>query len=314
MLIPYAQVETYGTATIPNQNIGTLNNHGIEADLTYQNRAGQFTYSIGANASFIKNKVTYLYGDQKNYIGSAIYGRQLLETSRTYEGQPISSFYGYKTNGLYQNQKEIDSDPGIANDDKSNIQPGDVRFVDQNGNGIINDEDRVYLGNPNPKAVFGLNGSAGFKHFDLSFSFAGVSGVSLYNADRVAGLDATGVFNWYKDQLNRWHGEGTSNSIPRLTRRNLNNNYRSSDLWIEDGSYLALKNITLGYTFSNLHLSDTKLPDARIYVSCYNAFYITGYSGFTPELGYTDGNKQRGVDVAQYPSARTFTVGASINF
>ena len=314
MLIPYSEVETYGTATIPNQNIGTLNNHGIEADVTYQNRAGQFTYSIGANASFIKNKVTYLYGDQKNYISSTLYGRQSLETSRTYEGQPIASFYGYKTNGLYQNQKEIDSDPNTANDDKSKIQPGDVRFVDQNEDGIINDEDRVYLGNPNPKVVFGLNGNAGFKHFDLSFSFAGVSGVSLYNADRVAGLDATGVFNWYNDQLNRWHGEGTSNSIPRLTRRNSNNNYRSSDLWVEDGSYIALKNITLGYTFSNLQVANTKLPNARIYVSCFNAFYLTKYTGFTPELGYTDGNKQRGVDVAQYPSARTLTIGASLNF
>ncbi|WP_207632495.1 SusC/RagA family TonB-linked outer membrane protein [Foetidibacter luteolus] len=315
MLIPYSIVETYGIAGIPNQNIGTLNNKGIEAELNYQNRVGEFTYSIGANASFIKNKVTLLYGDEKNYIGSAIYGRQLLETSRTYEGQPISSFYGFKTNGLYQNQKEIDDDANIANDgNKANIKPGDVRFVDQNGDGVINDQDRVYLGNPNPKVVYGINGSAGFKHFDLSFSFAGVSGVSLYNADRVAGLDATGVFNWYEEQLNRWHGEGTSNTVPRLTRRNPNNNYRSSDMWIEDGSYLALKNITLGYTFSNLKVSGFQLPQARIYVSCFNAFYLTGYNGFTPELGYTDGNRQRGVDVAQYPSARTFTVGASLNF
>jgi len=314
MLIPYALTETYGIATIPNQNIGTMNNHGIEAELNYKNNAGKFTYSIGANASFIKNKVTYLYGDKNTYIGSVIYGRQSLETSRTYEGQPISSYYGYKTAGLYQTQKDIDDDPNIAHDDKTNIKPGDVRFLDQNGDGIIDDQDRVYLGNPNPKAVWGLNGNAGYNNFDLSFSFAGVSGVSLYNADRVAGLDATGVFNWYADQLNRWHGEGTSNSVPRLTRENLHNNYRSSDLWIEDGSYIALKYVTLGYTFNQLHAGATKLPDIRVYVSCYNAFYITNYTGFTPELGYTDGNKQRGVDVAQYPSARTFTFGASINF
>ena len=156
--------------------------------------------------------------------------------------------------------------------------------------------------------------NAAFKHFDLSFSFAGVSGVSLYNADRVAGLDATGVFNWYEDQLNRWHGEGTSNDVPRLTRRNLNNNYRSSDKWVEDGSYLALKNITLGYTTPDIRINADNAIHARVYVSCYNAFYITNYTGFTPELGYTDGNRQRGVDVAQYPSARTFTIGASINF
>jgi len=314
MLIPFALTETYGIAGIPNQNIGTLNNHGIEIDLNYRGRAGDLTYSIGANASFIKNKVTYLFGNKNAYINSALYGRQSLETSRTYEGQPIASFYGFKTAGLYQNQKEIDSDPNIAHDDRSNIKPGDVRFVDQNGDGIIDDKDRVYLGNPNPKVVYGINGNLAYKGFDFSFSFAGVGGVSLYNADKVAGLDATGVFNWYSDQLNRWHGEGTSNTVPRLSKLNNHNNYRSSDLWIENGSYLALKNITLGYTLSKLKAGSFAIPDVRVYVSCYNAFYITKYSGFTPELGYTDGNRQLGVDVAQYPSARVFTFGASINF
>ena len=315
MLIPFPIVGTYGTAAIPRQNIGTLNNHGIEAELTYRSTTSRdFTYSIGVNASFIRNEVTKLYGDNKTYIGSIIYGRQLLETSRTYEGQPLASFYGFKTDGLYQNQKEIDDDPNTANDDKSLITPGDVKFVDQNGDGKIDENDRVYLGNANPKMVYGINGSVGFKGFDLSFSFAGVSGVSLYNADRVAGLDATSVFNWYADQKNRWTGEGTSNTVPRLSSLNLHNNYRSSDLWVEDGSYLALKNVSLGYSFSGLHIKDTKLPDARVYVSCYNAFYITKYTGFTPELGYTDGNYQRGVDVAQYPMTRTFSVGASVNF
>lgn len=322
MLIPFALTETYGTAGIPDQNIGTLNNRGFEAEATYRGSVGnKFTYSIGANASFIKNKVTYLFGNKGAYFKSTLYGRQLLETSRTYEGQPLASFYGFKTDGLYQNQKEIDGDPNIANDDKSIIKPGDVRFVDQNGDGKIDENDRVYLGNPNPKVVYGINGSAAFKGFDLSFSFSGTAGVKLYNADRVAGLDATGVFNWYADELNRWHGEGTGNSIPRLSKLNVHNNYRSSDLWIENGSYLSLKNVSLGYTVSKLKISDVKLPDIRVYASCFNAFYITKYSGFTPEIGFTpDGNGnisnnlQRGVDLAQYPSARTFTFGASFNF
>lgn len=319
MLIPFALTETYGIASIPNQNIGTLNNHGIEAEATYRGSAGKFTYSIGANASFIKNKVTYLFGNKDAYISSPLYGRESLETSRTYEGEPIASFYGFKTNGLYQTQKQIDDDPNITNDDRTSIKPGDVRFVDQNKDGKIDENDRVYLGNPNPKVEYGINGSAGFKNFDLSFSFAGVSGVSLYNADKVAGLDATSVFNWYADQLNRWHGEGTSNSVPRLSKENLHNNYRSSDLWVENGSYLALKNVSIGYTFNKLNTGSVKLPDIRVYASCYNAFYITKYSGFTPELGYTDTNpalynRQRGVDIAQYPSARTFTFGATLNF
>ncbi len=325
MLIPYSLVETYGAnvnlsygsgnVTIPNQNIGTLNNHGFEVDLTYQDKVGKLAYTIGANASFIKNKVTLLYGTGSDYIGSVFYGRESLETSRTYQGRPIASFYGFKTNGLYQNQSEIDKDANIANDpNKANIKPGDVRFRDINGDGIINDADRVYLGDPNPKAVLGINGSVAYKGFDLAFSFAGAFGFKLYNADRMAGLDGTQVFNMYKEQLNRWHGEGTSNSIPRLTRANTNQNYRSSDLWVENGNYLALKNVSLGYTIPNFKIGTAQFPVIRVYASCYNAFYITKYKGYTPELGYTDGNKQRGVDVAQYPSTRTFTVGASLNF
>lgn len=324
MLIPYSLVENYGAnvslsygsgnITIPPQNIGTLNNRGIEVDLNYQNKAGKLNYSIGANASFIKNKVTYLYGTKADYIGSGLYGREGLETSRTYEGQPIASFYGFKTNGLYQSQGDIDKDANIANDDRTNIKPGDVRFLDVNGDGKVTDDDRVNLGDPNPAVTLGINGGAGYRGFDLSFSFAGAFGFELYNADRMAGLDGTQSFNWYAEQLNRWHGAGTSNSIPRLSRANTNQNNRSSDLWIEKGDYLALKNISLGYTLSNWRIAKAEMPATRVYVTCYNAFYLTGYSGYTPELGYTDGNKQRGVDVAQYPAVRTVTIGASLNF
>ena len=325
MLIPYSLVENYGAnsslsygsgnITIPDQNIGTLNNKGIEFDLNYQNKVGKLNYSIGGNAAFVKNKVTLLYGTKSDYIGSALYGRESLETSRTYEGQPIASFYGFKTKGIYQNQGEIDKDPNIANDgNKANIKPGDVRFADQNGDGIINDKDRVNLGNPNPSVVMGIHGGLSYNNFDFSFSFAGAFGFKLYNADRMAGLDATQVFNWYADQNKRWHGEGTSNSTPRLTRSNPNQNYRSSDLWIEKGDYLALKNISIGYTISKWRIAGSDMPVTRVYATCYNAFYLTGYKGFTPELGYTDGNKQRGVDVAQYPSLRSVTIGATLNF
>ncbi len=128
------------------------------------------------------------------------------------------------------------------------------------------------------------------------------------------GIDASQNFNWYAEENGRWHGEGTSNSIPRLTRDNLNNNYRSSDLWVQNGAYLSLKSVALGYTFSKQRIANVDLPDIRIYVSGYNLFYITKYTGYTPELGYTGGNLQRGVDVAQYPQARNFTIGGTINF
>ena len=138
----------------------------------------------------------------------------------------------------------------------------------------------------------------------------------MYNADRLAGLDATQVFNWYAEQEGRWHGAGTSNTIPRLTSpgNNPNDNYRSSDLWVENGSYLSLKSVALGYTFAKKSIAGVQLPDIRVYVSSYNVFMITGYKGYTPELGYTGGNLQKGVDVAQYPSARNLTFGVTANF
>ncbi|MEO8413903.1 MAG: TonB-dependent receptor [Ginsengibacter sp.] len=324
MLVLAQLVETYGAQTslpdnggnitLPNVNQGELNNHGVELELNYKGQVGKFNFSIGANGAFLHNKVTKLYGNS-TYLGSTAYGRENVDISRTYEGQPIASFYGFNTNGLYQTQAEIDKDANIANDpNKGNIQPGDVRFIDQNGDGVVDDKDRVRLGDPNPRFVYGINGSANYGHFDISFNFAGVAGVQLYNADRLSGLDATQNFNWYAEEKGRWHGEGTSNSIPRLSRDNLNNNYRSSDLWVQNGAYLSLKSVALGYTFSKQRIANMDLPDIRLYISGYNLFYITKYTGYTPELGYTGGNLQRGVDVAQYPQARNFTIGGTINF
>jgi hypothetical protein len=287
----------------------------VEVDLTYQNNAGKWTYSLGLTGAFLSNKVTRLYGSKDTYIGSSFYGRQSLETSRTYEGQPIASFYGFRTNGLYQNQADIDKAANIANDpNKANVKPGDVRFVDINGDGIIDDQDRVRLGDPNPRVTFGFHGSVGYKGFDLSWNFAGQLGSKLYNADRMTGLDGTQYFNMYAEATNRWHGEGTSNSIPRLSKLNLNQNNRSSDLWIQSGNFVSLKNLTFGYTIPKTMVGNWQLPESRFYVSSYNLFMITKYGGYSPELGYTDGNKQRGVDVAQYPSARSFTIGATFNF
>jgi len=326
MLIQVPIVETFGAQValpddpgninLPDINAGEMNNHGVEIELNYTNTAlaGKLKYSFAANGSFITNKVTKLYGEN-GYIASTPYGRENVDISRTYEGLPIASFFGFKTAGLYQTQQQIDSDPYLRNDpNKGNIKPGDVRFVDINGDGVINDADRVNLGNPNPKFVYGFHGSLSYKSFDFSFNFAGAAGFELYNADRLAGLDGTEVFNWYAEQLGRWHGPGTSNTIPRLTNTNLNDNYRSSDLWVENGDYLSLKSVSLGYTFVKKTLVGVQLPDIRLYLTSYNVLMFTGYKGYTPELGYTNGNAQRGVDVAQYPSARNITIGASANF
>jgi len=164
--------------------------------------------------------------------------------------------------------------------------------------------------------VFGFHGSLSYKNFDFSFNFVGATGFKLYNADRLAGLDGTQVFNWYAEEMGRWHGQGTSNTIPRLTSagNDNNQNFRSSDMWVENGAYLSLKSVSLGYTFVKKNIAGLQLPDLRLYVSSYNVLMITGYKGYTPELGYTYGNLQKGVDVAQYPSARNITFGVTANF
>jgi TonB-dependent starch-binding outer membrane protein SusC len=329
MLIPYQLVETFGAMTnlpddpgnvsLPDYNIGQMNNHGVELELSYRNTVGKVTYTIGVNGSYLRNKVTRLYG-AADYIAGTTYGRENVDISRTYAGQPIASFYGYKADGLYQTQEDINNDPNIANDpNKPNIKPGDVKFRDINGDGVISDSDRVRLGDPNPKFVFGFNGTVNYAHFDLTFNFSGALGFQLYDADRLAGLDATQVYNWYAQEEGRWHGEGTSNSIPRLSINNLNNNYQSSNLWVFSGNYLSLKSLTLGYTLPKFSVNDWKIPQIRIYASSYNLFMWTKYPGYTPELGYTSVNSgtpglQRGVDLAQYPPSRSFTIGGTVNF
>lgn len=310
MLIQPPLVGAYGLARIPDQNIGRMNNKGIEIDVNYQG-GNKVQYTVGANASFIKNTVTKLNGPG-TFVGSAVYGRSSQEIARTYQGEPLASFYGWKTGGLYQTQADIDGDPALTNDlRKANIRPGDVRFLDLNGDGLIDGNDRTILGNPNPKATAGVQGSLKYKNFDLAANFTGVFGVSIYNADRMQGIDPTYPFNLYAETINRWTGPGTSNTIPRMALDPTNNNYRTSDLFVESGSYFSLKNLTIGYTFP-AWTKKAALSSVRLYASGQNVFMITGYKGYTPELGYTDGNKQRGVDVAQYPAVRTITFGATI--
>jgi TonB-linked SusC/RagA family outer membrane protein len=315
MLLAPPTIGTVGTLSIPDQNVGELSNKGWEFDLNWSDRVGDLTYRIGANAAFIRNKVIKLYDG--NFIGSQLYGRPLEEISRTYEGLPIGIFYGWKTDGLYQTQDDINKDPNIANDPRRTaglIEPGDVRFIDVNGDGKIDDSDRVNIGSPHPKMVYGFNADFNYKGFDLGLFFLGNAGVKIYNADRMQGLDPTYSFNMYEEVKNRWTGPGTSNSIPRMTTRRNNRNYRTSDMFVEDGSFMRLKNLTLGYTLSESVTRKLGIGKTRFYVTGQNVFTITGYSGMDPELGYIDGNKQLNVDYAQYPQARSWIFGLNVTF
>ncbi|WP_229203378.1 SusC/RagA family TonB-linked outer membrane protein [Dyadobacter jejuensis] len=321
MLLSPPSLGTIGTADIPDQNIGQLRNQGFEMEASYRKSIGDFSFNIGANAAFIKNRIVKL-ATPGAFLASQLYGRGQQEIVRSYEGNPYGTFYGYQTDGIYQNQTEIDSDPNLANDSRrtdGQIVAGDVRFVDLNGDGAITDQDRTILGSPQAKINYGVNAGMTYKGFDFNLFFVGVGGVSIYNADRMQGLDASYPFNLYAEAENRWHGEGTSNSVPRVSTLNANRNFRPSDLFVEKGDFLRLKNLTLGYTIPNSVLEKVKIAQARFYITGQNLITFTKYSGMNPELGYigsTGGGsyRQLNVDYAQYPQARTWTLGATISF
>lgn len=314
MLLAPQVVGTQGRATVPNQNIGELRNSGLEIEARYLNAVGDFTYNISGNISFITNEVITL---NTPFLSSTRYGRPNQEIARTFVGSPIGTFYGWRTNGLYQTQSDVDGDPNISNDPRKangQIKPGDVRFVDLNGDGIIDDQDREILGDPFPTATYGLNAQLGFKNFDLNVFFLGNAGVEIFNADRLQGIDPTYPFNLYAETKDRWTGPNTSNTIPRMSTKRDNLNHRASDLFLENGGFFRLKNLTLGYSLPQSVLARLAgLQQVRAFVSGQNVFTVTDYSGMDPELGYIDGTQQ-GVDYAQFPQARTWTFGLTLGF
>ena len=242
-------------------------------------------------------------------MASRLYGRPAQELSRTIVGNPIATFYGWQADGLFQTQAEVDShasQPGAV--------PGDVRFVDINNDNVIDDEDRGIIGSPHPKMTYGINTNFSYKGFDLTMFFLGVSGVDILNADRMQGLDASYPFNLYSEITGRWTGPGTSNTIPRVSTLRTNLNHRTSDMFIESGDFLRLKNLTIGYTIPTATVEKISLSRLRLYLTAQNVFTITGYSGLDPELGLTEGNLQQNVDFAQFPQARTFLLGVNIGF
>lgn len=314
-LVPAPILASYGTGA-PYINGGDVENKGIEAAVNWNDKAGDFTYGITANVSYNKNEVTRI-ANSEGIIRSDVklsYGTAAVP--RAEEGYPIGYFWGYKTDGLFQNESDVQN---YKNADGKVIlptaQPGDVRFVDLNGDGVIDDKDKTMIGDPNPDVTFGLNFNFGYKGFDLSITTNGVLGNQILKTYRGAG-DAP-LENYTTEIFGRWHGEGTSNKIPRVTNGTHINRQYVSDLYVEDGDYWRINNVTLGYDFKKL-FKKVPFEQLRIYVTAQNLFTITGYSGMDPEIGTsTDDDKSSwvsGVDVGFYPLPRTYMIGANIKF
>lgn len=296
---------TSGTAA-PVRNVASVQNTGFELATEYRNRDRAFKYSIGGNIAFVRNEVTSLgEGGEPVFAGRVQSGN--ADVTKTEVGQPIGSFFGYVTDGIFQNQQEVES----AAFQNENTAPGDIRFKDLNGDGMINTEDQTYIGNPSPDISYGMTLNFEYKGFDLGIFLQGTHGNDIYNA--TVRYDFTYV-NRPVSTLTRWTGPGTSNVEPRVNLLDPNQNARVSDRFVEDGSYVRLKNVQLGYALPSAWLKRVKFDKFRLYVSAQNLFTFTKYSGMDPEIGAYGGALNAGVDRGFYPQARVLLGGVNVTF
>ena len=271
--------------------------------------------AIAGNISTNKNKVINLIGDNAIIDGSfaslaTARGTQNITITR--EGDPIGSFYGYMMEGIFQNQDEISNAPSQG----STTLPGDVRFANvDDTNNIIDDKDRTIIGNPFPDFTYGLSINLSYKAFDLNMFFQGVQGNEIYNGVRSVYADMFDLNNNLVEVLGRWRGEGTSNTIPRAVKFDPNLNGRASTRWVEDGSYLRLKNLTVGYNLPSFLLGKMKIQNAKLFATAVNVFTLTKYTGIDPEIIERNANaKFAGIDFSTYPMTRTISLGLNVSF
>lgn len=291
-------------------NIGKMQATGWELSLNWRDRAGEFSYSVGVNLSGVKNKAVKLSGDGP--VLSEDFNMDKI--IRNEDGGEISRFYGFVADGIFQNWAEVKSHADEhGNLLQPNAVPGDIRFLDINNDGSIDDSDKCYIGNAYPKLLAGLNLSLNWRNFDFSTNFYGTFGNDVFNTTkrRYSGVSGDNVWAGTFDKT--WHGEGTSNDLPRLSVNDRNQNYnRVSSFYVEDGSYFRCKMMQLGYTLPKNMLGNTSL---RIYVSAQNLFTITKYKGLDPERPQTDGGSiSTGIDWNSYPNPRTFLFGVDFKF
>jgi len=316
-LIAAPLLATAGVATNPYINGGDVTNRGIELQLSYNNTIGKdFNYSLTGSYAYNSNKVNNIpTADGIIHGGTNILYENAGEFFRASGGQPIGYFWGYKTAGIFQNEAEVQAYKSNGLILQPTAAPGDLKYVDLNGDGKISADDKTNIGDPNPHHTFGFTLSCNYKSFDFAVNASGVAGNKIVQSYRNI---ASSFGNWTSDILGRWHGEGTSNTIPRVTQDNANWS-QFSDLYIHDGSYLRISNVTIGYDFAK-QIKWKKLNQFRLYVAAENLFTFTKYTGMDPEVGFAASDASnvytfgQGVDVGTYPRPQTFLVGVNIKF
>ena len=291
-------------------NIGEANNRGIEVNLEWRDQTeGGFQYNVGMNFSTIRNRMTKLNGGTPISDGSFRNGQYYL--TYTTEGMPIGAFWGYVTDGLIQTQEQLDAVKRA--DYQPNAELGDVLFVDTNNDGKLDSNDRTMIGNPIPDVIYGINVGMAWKGFDLNLQFSGTIGNDIFNAMRWYTYFPNDMTNKDRALLNYWTPQNTNTDIPRLTPVDNNDNDRFSDMYVENGSFLRLKNATLGYTLPSVLTQKIGMQRVRFYVSGTNLFTISSYTGMDPEVGQSS-SASRGIDYGIYPQSISFTGGINVTF
>ena len=296
----------------PWGNVGSMKNSGIEFEASYKFRVADAKFRISGNLSYLKNKLIN-YGNETGFQElDSFQGTGSITAAKN--GEPFPYFYGYKTDGIFQNKAEVDEylarqHDGLVHEINANPVPGDVRFKDVNGDGVITEDDRTRIGKGTPDWTYGINIAAEWRGFDFSMMLQGVWGNEIFDATRRTDVEKQNLPSW---MLGRWTGEGTSNKYPRFVYGDKSQNWASSDLYLTDGSYMRLKNIQLGYSLPASIIRPVGIERLRFFVAAENLLTICKYAGMDPEI--SSGATSLGVDYGVYPQARTWTIGLNLSF
>jgi len=303
-----------------NGNVASMQNNGFELQAGYHQREGEFKWDVTGLISVIRNKVLSLNTPNASIVagGDADFGGGSPIT-RTVAGQPVQSFYGWVTDGIFQSASDVAKGPVQlpGTDPAKSTAPGDIRYKDLNGDGKITDADRTFLGSYLPKFTYSLTYNASWRNFDLGVFLQGVQGNKVFNAERIIAEGMLRLFNAGTAVLNAWTPSHTNTDIPRAISGDPNQNARPSNRWVEDGSYLRVKNLMIGYTIPGAllrSLSKGAISRFRVYISSQNLLTFTNYKGWDPEVGTRRTSLTNGIDYGQYPSARSYQVGLQVGF
>jgi hypothetical protein len=305
MLDKFELPEYVGAIDDPIANVASMTNKGFEVELSYRKKISEVNIDLKGNMSYLKNEITDL--GSVEYRTGASFQSSSYEISRLEVGQPIGAFYGFEVLGIFQSDGDIQNYLNENGDlIQPNAEPGDFKYADLNKDGVINADDRTFIGDPTPTFSYGFTLSGDWKGIDLLLFATGVAGNDIYNGLRRLDLAAA---NWTTDALGRWNGVGTSDTYPRLVTGDPNKNFSNpSTFHLSNGAYFRIKTLQIGYTLPKDFVKKIGLQNLRFYVSSNNLVTWTKYSGFDPEIG----GSSYGIDRGFYPQARSFMIGINV--